>query len=98
MDIQKELERIGRLAVNIYDAVNEMLDYEQREERRFMHIEEVGFSSMVKNNLRRHEIFYVEHIAKMQKRELVRLRGMGRKSIKEIISKVRALGFDNKSW
>ena len=98
MDMEKELTRISKLSLDIYNVANKMLEHETRDERHFTHIDKIGFSNPVKNNLMRREIYFAEHIAKMTRRDLIRLRGIGERAVKEIIEKMRALGFNNKTW
>ena len=98
IDIKKELARISKLSIEIYNVANTMLEHAQRDKRHFAHIDEIGFSNPVNNNLRRREIYYAEQIAKMTRRDLIRLRGIGEKAVKEIVEKMREKGFDNKTW
>ena len=98
MDIQKELAKISKMSIEIYNVAKKMLEHETRDERHFTHIDEIGFSNTVKNNLRRREIYYAEHIAKMTRRELICLRGIGERAVMEIVTKLREKGFENKTW
>ena len=48
IDIQKELARISKLSIEIYNVANKMLEHETRDERHFTHIDAIGFSNPVK--------------------------------------------------
>ena len=57
-------------------------------------IEKLGLSNRVMLSLERGSIFYVEQIAKMRRRDLLRIRGIGANAETEIAYKI--LEFSNK--
>ena len=98
MDIQKELERISKLSIDIYKVANSLLEHEQKDESHFTPITKIGLPPYAENRLVRQDILYVEQVAKMSRKDLSRLRGMGDVTLQVVIDKVREFGLDNNTW
>ena len=75
----------------LYDTYMNKIYNEQRTE---LLISDLGLSTRIKNSLRRAGIKTLEEVMQYPPDSLLRLRGMGKESLAEIIAKVQELGFN----
>ena len=88
MDNQLELQRIKVMAKELSIIADKLLGNYQTP------IVELGLSTRARNALLEGGVEYIEQLIKMEMEQLLRLRNMGKVSIKEIKEKVKAFGFD----
>lgn len=96
MQIKEELERIQKLADDIWFFTDRILTHPDFIKEIPLEsktpIEQLNLSAYAVRCLERRNIDYVEQLPKREK-ELIRIRGIGKQTADEIINKVKNLGF-----
>jgi len=87
MNKQAELERIKKMSHEIILIADKLLSEYKTP------IDTLGLSSRAKNALLRGGIEFVEQVLKLTDDDLLRLRGMGVKTVDEIKEKLKEFGF-----
>ncbi len=98
----KAIEDHIRLFVNLSDVISGMDILVSREEDKQqkvleMNIEDMDLSVRSYNCLKRAAIHTVEDLTKRTEEDMLKVRNLGRKSLDEVISKLRSYGLDLKS-
>ena len=98
----KAIEDHIRLFVNLSDVISGMDILVSREEDKQqkvleMNIEDMDLSVRSYNCLKRAAIHTVEDLTKRTEEDMLKVRNLGRKSLEEVISKLRSYGLDLKS-
>ena len=98
----KAIEDHIRLFVNLSDVISGMDILVSREEDKQqkvleMNIEDMDLSVRSYNCLKRAAIHTVEDLTKRTEEDMLKVRNLGRKSLDEVISKLRSYGLDLRS-